>query len=255
MGGLVFLCLIALGIWFYVRRRHKNAARAENVRPFTRPPPGEAGAQPVTEETRWSTATAVDVESGLQTSEKAERTERTERTEKTEKGSGWLRRPAKDKTDEPSTPPLPLQNYTPSPSTPRPFGPNPILGTGGYAASSDITEYLVPSGSRPSTATTQLATLPMIPVVSIASPGPPPSTALPPTPIIGLPPRARQQGILKHGRTPSDGTGLGAPSGSRSLTSQEIRRSRSAQMLRGQAQIQAADDVCRNFFHDLRGYD
>jgi len=250
VGSVVFLILIALGILFCLRRRRKHArSRAETVQPFTQAPPGPAGAQPGTEEVRWSTATAVDVEAGLQAAEKAERperVERSERAEKAEKTSGWLRRHAKDKTDEPSTPPLPLQDYTPSPATPLPPGPNPILGTRGYNTPNDMTGYSVPSGSRPSLAPTptitRSAAFPATPVGSISTPGPAPRTPLPPTPIIGLPPRARQQGNTMHGRTPSVGTGLGAPSGSRSLTSQEIRRSRSAQMMREQT---PTDDVCR----------
>jgi len=193
----------------------------------------------------------VEMEAGLQAAEKAERAERAERSERperSEKSSGWLRRPAKDKNDEPSTPPLPLQNYTPSPSSPLPPGPNPILGTRGYTPSNDMTRYLVPSGSsRPSTAPTptrmRMGAPSIMSAGSISSPGPPPRTPLPPTPIIGLPQTPRPGGSMRHGRTPSLGTGLGGPSRSRSLTSQEIRRSRSAQVLREQTRIESTDDV------------
>jgi hypothetical protein len=229
-----------------MRRRKHAASRSEQVEPFTGP-----------DEVRWSTATAVDAEAALQAAEKTEKTERSERPEKAEKASGWLRRHAKDKHDEPSTPPLPLQDYTPSPATSLPPGPNPILGTGGFASSNDMTGYLVPSGSgRPSPAPTpsttrfapfsatttppgsrrpsptptpsnpRFAAFPVTPTRSIASPRPHPRSPLPPTPpIIGVPPRARQEGHLTHGRTPSVGTGVGGPAGSRSLASQDIRRS------------------------------
>ena len=247
MGGGVLLLLIALGILYYIRLRRRNATLgSENVPPFTQAPPGAPGAQPITEEVRWSSATAVELEAGVQAAEKAERAERAERTEKTEKASGWLRRSVKEKNGEPSTPPLPLQNYTPSPSSPFPPGPNPILGTRGYASSNDLTGYLVPSGStRPSPAPTPTRTRLGAPSImsagSISSPGPPPRTPLPPTPIIGLPPTPRH---WQHGRTPSVGSALSGPSGRRSLTSQEVRRSRSAQMLREQTR----DDVCRILF-------
>jgi len=205
------------------------------------------------DETRWSTATAVDVEAGLRAAEKAERAEK---AEKAEKAGGWLRRPARDKGGEPSTPPLPLQNYAPSPSTPLPPGMNPILGTGGYAVSNDTTGYLVPSGSGnapaplPATATAPTPALVpkpfAAPTVAISSPKPPPRTPLPPPPIVlGLPPSPRTRANSKHARAPSLGAGVGGPSGSRSLTSYEIRRSRSAQVMRESTQMEAGDEVRR----------
>lgn len=260
VGAFVFLCLIGLGILFYIRLRRKNKTlQSGGVTSFTQPPPGSVMAQLPAEETRWSTATAVDIEAALRSAEKAER------TEKAEKSGGWLRRPAKDRSNEPSTPPLPLQSYTPSPAASLAPGPNPILGTDGTVASNDRTGSPLPSTSRAvpvpvpafaSTTTPTLVPLPKFPVVAITSPKlprsaphtplPPPRTPLPPPPVaIGLPPRTWQRADSGHGRRPSLGAGLGGPSGSRSLTSHEIRRSKSAQAMKGSTQMEADNEVRR----------
>jgi hypothetical protein len=244
VGGFVLLCLFALGIWFYMRPRRETAALLSGN--GTQAPPDSGVAHLPTSDVRWSAATAVDIEAGVRAMEKAER------DEKVEKAHGWFYRSIKGKLSEPATPPLPLQDYTPSPSTPLPLGLNPILGMGVCDHSSNTAGDLVPSSSRPVPAPAPAPTTPLPPRLvvlaaeaeAISSPKAPLRAPPPPPLVIGFPPRGRHKNSIR-GRAPSVGTGLGGPSRSRSLTSHEIRRSRSAQVVREQTQMDGGNEVRR----------